>query len=220
MRLYLPESWADDPSRRDQAGVPPGFRRGGTKGESAPDPLDPVRNEGLPGPIVVTDAGSGVAQEFRERRASRGLYFAAGVTEDLVVFEAKPSWIRPSATGRGRPRSRARRAEDHPRPEAVRERARRLPRPPLSWREGTQGALSAQFRGTRVGPAHGWATGECAEAGVPIASEQLWNTFHNCSDATGTPVIATALTGAIPQRRPLGEGQPQTRASGRAWLST
>jgi SRSO17 transposase len=164
MRLYLPESWVGDPARLDMAGVPPGYRRDRTKGEIALDLLDLVRNEGLPGQIVVTDAGYGVAQEFRDRLAARGLYFVAGVTEDLVVFEVEPSWVMPATPGRGRPRSRPRLVEDHPRPVAVQELARRLPRQPLSWREGTKGALSAKFSWTRVWPGHGWATGDCAEA--------------------------------------------------------
>jgi SRSO17 transposase len=176
MRLYLPESWADDPKRLDQAGVPPGPRRGRTKGEIALDLLDLVRNEGLPGQIVVADSGYGVAQEFRDRLAARGLYFAAGVTEDLVVFEAEPSWVMPATTGRGRPRSRPRLVEDHPRPVAVQELARRSPRQPLSWREGTKGALSAKFSWTRVWPAHGWATGECA------GTEPVWLLIEEQAD--------------------------------------
>jgi SRSO17 transposase len=195
MRLYLPDSWADDPARLDKAGVPPGSRRGRAKGEIALELLDQVRNEGLPGQIVVTDAGYGVAQEFRERLASRGLYFAAGVTEDLVVFEAKPSWIMPSATRRGRPRSRPRLAEDHPRPEAVRELARRLPRHPLSWREGTKGALSAKFSWTRVWPAHGWATGECADA------EPVWFLIEEQADGQ----LKYAFSN-LPAESPMSEG--------------
>jgi SRSO17 transposase len=111
---------------------------------------------------------AGVAQEFRDRLASRGLYFVAGVTEDLVAFSAAPSWIMPSPGARGRPRSRPRLAEDHSRPEPVSELARREPRQPLSWREGTKGMLTAKFSWARVWPAHGWSTGDCAEA------EPIW----------------------------------------------
>jgi SRSO17 transposase len=164
MRLYLPESWVGDPARLDKAGVPPDFRRVRARGEIALELLDQVRNEGLPGQIVVTAAGYGVAQESRDGLASRGLYFVAGGTEELVVFEAAPAWVVPAPPARGRPRTRPRLAEDQPRPVAVQELARRLPRQPLSWREGTKGALSAHFSGTRVWPGHGWATGECAGA--------------------------------------------------------
>jgi hypothetical protein len=43
-----------------------------------------------------------------------------------VVFEAEPSWVMPSTPGRGRPRTRPRLVDDHPRPVAVQELARRL----------------------------------------------------------------------------------------------
>lgn len=195
MRLYLPESWADDPARLDKAGVPPGSRRVRTKGEIALELLDQVRNEGLPGQIVVTDSGYGVAQEFRQGLALRGLYFVAGVTEDLVVFEARPSWILPSTPGRGRPRTRARLAEGHPRPEAVRELARRLPRQPLSWREGTKGALSAKFSWTRVRPAQGWATGECATA------DPVWLLIEEQADGE----LKYAFSN-LPAESPMSEG--------------
>src|SRR5690242_16602338 len=65
MRLYLPESWTEDPKRLDRAGVPAGSRAARTKGQIALELLDQVRAEGLPGQIVVTDAGYGVAEDFR-----------------------------------------------------------------------------------------------------------------------------------------------------------
>jgi SRSO17 transposase len=178
MRLYLPESWIGDEARLDQAGVPPGSRLMLPKGQIALDLLDQVRGEGLPGQVLITDAGYGVAREFRDGLAARGLYFVAGVTEDFVVFEAAPSWIPPSASGRGRPRSRPRLAEDHPRPEAVQELARRGPRQALNWREGTKGPLSAKFSGRRVWPAQGWATGDGAEA------EPVWLLIEEQADGT------------------------------------
>src|SRR4051794_11595950 len=61
MRLYLPESWAADAERLDKAGVPEGHRRAMTKGEIALELLDQVRAEGLPGRLVVADAGYGVS---------------------------------------------------------------------------------------------------------------------------------------------------------------
>src|SRR5215210_3551598 len=56
MRLYLPDSWLDDPGRLDRAKVPAGERRSLTKGEIALQLLDRVRAEGLPGGLVVADA--------------------------------------------------------------------------------------------------------------------------------------------------------------------
>src|SRR5437588_3820870 len=49
MRLFLPDSWIEDPDRLDEAGVPEAFRHAQTKGEIGLELLDLVRGEGLPG---------------------------------------------------------------------------------------------------------------------------------------------------------------------------
>jgi SRSO17 transposase len=71
MRLYLPEPWIGDEARLDQAGVPLGSRRMISKGQIALDLLDQVRGEGLPGQVLISDAGYGVAREFRDGLASQ-----------------------------------------------------------------------------------------------------------------------------------------------------
>src|SRR5947208_2776448 len=71
MRLYLPESWVDNPDRLDEAGVPEAFRQAQTKGEIALELLDLVRGEGLPGWLAVADAGYGVSEDFRKGLAAR-----------------------------------------------------------------------------------------------------------------------------------------------------
>src|SRR3954469_12547059 len=113
MRLFLPECWIEDQERLDQAGVPESFRRAQTKGEIALELLDLVRDEGLPGWLVVADAGYGVSEEFRRGLAARGLAYLVGVTDEMVVFTEEPRWeppgpaARPEGTG-GRPRRRPR----------------------------------------------------------------------------------------------------------------
>ena len=86
MRLYLPESWLDDTKRLEKAGVPEEHRRALTKGQIALELLDLVRSEGLPGRVVVADAGYGVSGPFREGLARRGLQYIVGVTDEMVVF--------------------------------------------------------------------------------------------------------------------------------------
>jgi SRSO17 transposase len=195
LRLYLPESWIKDPLRLDKAGVPDQFRRFRTEGEIALDLLDQVRGEGLPGQIIVTDAGYGVSQDLRDGLAARGLYFVAGVTEELVVFTAPPSWVLPAPVGRGRPRTRPRLAADNPHPESVGALARRRPRPPLSWREGTKGALSARFSWDRVWPAQGWEDGDCAGA------EPVWLLIEEQADGQ----LKCAFSN-LPAETPMSEG--------------
>jgi SRSO17 transposase len=176
MRLYLPESWLGDEARLDKAGVPEAERRRLSKGQIALGLLDQVRGEGLPGRIVVADAGYGVSGDFRDGLAQRGLQYIVGVTDEMVVFTEPPSWEEPKTGTGGRPRKRHRLAEGSPRPISLKELAARTPRRKVTWREGTRGKLSGRFAWLRVWPASGWATGECAGA------EPVWLLIEEQAD--------------------------------------
>ena len=70
--------------------------------------LDQVRGEGLlPGDVVITDAGYGVSQAFREGLAQRQLFYIAGVTSEMVVFTEEPRWDLPAAPRPGADRGEA-----------------------------------------------------------------------------------------------------------------
>jgi SRSO17 transposase len=181
MRLYLPESWLGDAERLDKAGVPEAERRPLTKGEIALELLDQVRGEGLPGRLVVADAGYGVSGPFRRGLAERGLHYIVGVTDDMVVFTEEPSWEVPGPAARspesgGRPRKRSRLKEGTPRPVSLKELAAATPLRKVTWREGTKGRLSGRFAWLRVWPGGGWATGECASA------EPVWLLIEEQAD--------------------------------------
>jgi SRSO17 transposase len=176
MRLYLPESWLGDAARLDRAGVPEPERRPLTKGQIALELLDRVRGEGLPGCLVLVDAGYGVSGPFRGGLAQRGLHYIAGVTDEMVVFTEAPEWIEPKAATGGRPQRRHRLAEGSPRPVSLKELAERTPRRKVTWREGTKGPMSGRFAWLRVWPGYGWATGECAEA------EPIWLLIEEQAD--------------------------------------
>jgi SRSO17 transposase len=164
MRLFLPDVWIKDKKRLDRAGVPAEFRQAKTKPQIALELLDQVRQEGLPGQIVVTDAGYGVSQDLRDGLAQRGLFYLAGVTAEMVVFTEQPQWITPRAATGGRPQTRPRLAEESPRPVSLKELAERTALRKVTWREGTKGKLSAHFAWLRVWPGQGWSTGDCAFA--------------------------------------------------------
>jgi SRSO17 transposase len=165
LRLYLPESWTSSPKRLAAAGVPARYRPERTKGEIALDLLDQVHAEGrLPGHVVITDAGYGVSQEFRQGLEQRQLFYIAGVTPEMVVFTAEPRWVWPGASTHGRPRSNPHLADDSPRPVSLKSLAETLPRRKVTWREGTKGKLAAKFAWVRVWPAQDWARGRCAGA--------------------------------------------------------
>jgi SRSO17 transposase len=176
MRLYLPESWLDDPKRLDKAGVPEAHRQPHTKSQIALELLDQARAEGWPGQVVLVDAGYGVAEDFRAGLEQRHLDYLAGVTEDMVVFTAEPRWTVPPWRGRGRRPTRPRLADDSPRPVSLKELAARTPLRKVTWREGTQGKLTGRFAWLRVWPAQGWATGDCAGA------EPLWLLIEEQAD--------------------------------------
>jgi SRSO17 transposase len=181
MRLYLPDRWIADEDRLDEAGVPGAFRQAKTKGAIALELLDTVRGEGLPGWLVVADAGYGVSHEFRDGLAARGLKYIVGVTDDMIVFTEEPTWELPGAAERpdgagGRPRKRPRLAEGSPRPVSLKELAARTPLHKVAWREGTKGKLSGHFAWLRVRPGGGWATGECAGA------EPIWLLIERQAD--------------------------------------
>jgi SRSO17 transposase len=177
LRLYLPESWTRSPERLEAVGVPERYREKQTKGQIALDLLDQVRREELlPGDVVITDAGYGVAQEFRAGLAQRGLFYIAGVTSGMVVFTEEPRWEWPQPATRGRRPTNPHLAERNPRPVRLEELARRLPRRKVTWREGTKGKLSGKFSWVRVWPAQGWERGQCAGA------EPLWLLIEEQAD--------------------------------------
>ena len=166
LRLFLPDAWLADRRRLDRAGVPPEYRLARTKGQIALDLLDQVRYEGLPGRVVVADAGYGVSGPFRQALAERGLTYLVGVTDELVVFPERPRWDPPAGrTGAGgRPQTNAQLADGSPPPVRLRDLAARTPLRRRTWRAGSKGKLAGRFAWLRVWPGYGWRRGECAGA--------------------------------------------------------
>jgi SRSO17 transposase len=165
LRLYLPDSWLSDAERLDRAGVPEDQRRPLTKPEIALELLDRVRAEGLPGSVVVADAGYGVSQDFRDGLAARELRYVVGVKGDAVVFPSEPAWADRPRRGRTGPApTRKVLAPGSPPPVSISEFAARLPRRKVTWRAGTKGKLAARFAWVRVWPGQDWHEGKCAGA--------------------------------------------------------
>ena len=178
LRLYLPHRWTSDHDRLRAARVPLRFWRFRTEGQIALDLLDQVRGEGLPGQVVVTDAGYGVSGPFRAALAARGLFYLAGVTADATVFTEAPVWLPPSPAAQGRPQTLPHLDPQGPQPVALKDLAARTPLRRRTWREGTKGKLSGRFAWMRVWPAGGWERGECAGA------EPLWLLIEEQADGT------------------------------------
>src|SRR5262249_44110962 len=172
LRLYLPDSWLTDAARLDEAGVPAAERRTLTKPEIALELLDRVRDEGLPGWAVVTDAGYGVSPTFRDGVAARGLVYMAGVTGDHVVFPEQPRWVVSPPNHRGRPPTPRYLAADNPPPVALQELAKHVRLRRVTWRGGTQGELLARVAWLRRWAGPGLPAGRRADP--PPGGRVVW----------------------------------------------
>ncbi|GJH05922.1 hypothetical protein CBA19C8_35215 [Paraburkholderia terrae] len=156
-QLYLPQEWADDPARRQQAGVPEEIDFA-TKPPIAITQLREARQCGGPNAVVLADAGYGNDTAFRDGVGELGLQYAVGIQSSTRVW---PPGLTPlpakTSTGKaGRPRSLQRRVPGH-NPVAVKDLALALEPScyhTISWRERTRGALSSRFAALRVRTSH------------------------------------------------------------------
>lgn len=156
-RLYLPESWANDPDRREAAEVPAEVKFQ-TKGAIALAQVDELLDEEIPLAPVVADAGYGASTEFRDALTKRGLCYAVGILPDTNLW---PPWVEPLAPmpvkESGRPPASARRSAEQPQPVLARDLALNLPAKAwktVRWREGTKGMMRSRFAAVRVRAAH------------------------------------------------------------------
>ena len=154
-RLYLPESWVQDPERRKAAGVPEGVQFQ-TKGAIALEQIDELLAEEIPLAPVVADAGYGASTKFREALTKRGLCYAVGILPDTNLW---PLGIEPLTPpmGCGRPPVPSRQGTQRQQPVLARELALSLqPKTwqTVCWREGTKGMMRSRFAAVRVRAAH------------------------------------------------------------------
>jgi SRSO17 transposase len=155
-RLYLPKAWANDVARRKKAGIPDdiAFK---TKPEIALDQIEAAHAAGVAPGVVLADAGYGVDTSFRTEVTALGLSYVMGVTGAVSVWRPGEEPLKPKRwSGRGRPTSQLRRNKAH-KPISARDLAFSLPARAwrtITWREGTNAALSSRFAALRVRPAH------------------------------------------------------------------
>ena len=105
LRLFLPESWANDGVRLKRAGVPVEYRTVRTKPEIALAEIDRVIAAGVRFGCVLADAGYGPSAPFRQGLTARKLAWAVGIPRHLKVYPLGVQLIWPVAK-RGRPRRR------------------------------------------------------------------------------------------------------------------
>ena len=151
LRLFLPQSWTDDPKRMARARVPRDRQAGRTKPEIALEEIDRVIASGARFGCVLADSGYGSSGPFRQALSERGLLWAVGLSRRQNVYPADIALSFPVAkTGKRR---------KYHVPE----------RPPISaelmlaekkwkkitWRRGTKGGLTCLFAACRVRVADG-----------------------------------------------------------------
>jgi SRSO17 transposase len=141
-RLYLPKDWAEDEKRRAKAGVPEeiDFK---TKPRIALDQIRWACQAGLPGDMVLLDAGYGHDSKLRTGITELGKPYVAGIQPQMLVW--KPGKRPGRAPKKGR--------LDAPAVISVKEVALRLPEQAwrtIEWREGTHEPLSSRFARVRV----------------------------------------------------------------------
>jgi SRSO17 transposase len=151
LRLFLPESWTNDPLRMARAGVPETFRRPRSKPEIALAEIDRLTAAGVRFGAVLADAGYGLSASFRQGLSARGLVWAVGVPKHQKVYPAGVSLIFPVA-GRGRPRK-------NEIPDQLSVAAATMLAgakwKKAGWRRGLKGPLSARFAALRIRIADG-----------------------------------------------------------------
>jgi SRSO17 transposase len=155
-RLYLPQEWAGDPARRAAAKVPERLAFA-TKPALALQLLEQLKSlEWLPN-LVVVDAGYGVDTGFRQKLTALGFGYVVGITGAVSVWPEGQAPLPPKRwSGRGLKPKRLRRDAEH-QPLSARALAMQLPRRrfhTITWRDGTNQALSSRFAALRVRCAH------------------------------------------------------------------
>jgi SRSO17 transposase len=150
-RLFLPESWENDSTRRAACHLPErvGHR---PKWQLVLDMLDELAGWDLRPPVLVADAGYGEVGEFRGGLEDRQISYVVQVKADTSAY---PQHVHPVAApyvGKGRrPRARY-----HQRPSSLKQLALAAEQQAcvdLIWRRGSTGPQRSRFLALRVRPA-------------------------------------------------------------------
>jgi SRSO17 transposase len=154
-RLYLPQSWADDPGRRKTAKVPAeiSFQ---SKPQIALDQIKAAKAQGVAPGVVLADAGYGHDGTWRAGLTELKLDYVVGVLSSLSVWRPGEGPLPPKPwSGKGRPTEQMRRDADHM-PLSAKALAEELPATAwqdVAWREGSNVELRSGFAALRLRPA-------------------------------------------------------------------
>jgi len=164
-RLYLPEEWANDPERREEAKVPADvvFQ---TKPEQAMAMLEHAWQAGVPMRWVAGDEVYGDSTELRDLIARRERWYVLAVRTPTPVWTARPAVVDPEPRERGRPRTKARLAEGAPSATTVKEVV-------ASWRESRWQRLTVA-EGEKGLITYDWACHRVVESRDGLPGRDTW----------------------------------------------
>jgi SRSO17 transposase len=170
LRLFLPETWIQDPERLQHAGVPEAFWVERSKPEIALEELKRLLQAGVSFGAVLADAGYGISAPFRQALSALGLLWAVGIPRIQKVYTADVQMITPPPS-RGRPRTRLIPDQEAIAAEAMLAKAswRRI-----TWRRGTKGPLKAKFAAVRVRVADGPEVRLQGRTGQHLPGDEVW----------------------------------------------
>jgi SRSO17 transposase len=151
LRLFLPETWTDDPERMARGRVPKDRQAARTKPEIAIEEIDRVIVSGARFGCVLADSGYGSSGSFRQALSERGLLWAVGLSRRQNVYPADIALTFPVAkTGKRRKYH----VPDRP-PVSADVMLAKGKWKKITWRRGTKGRLTCLFAACRVRVADG-----------------------------------------------------------------
>lgn len=170
LRLFLPESWTNEPERMKRARVPAERQLPTSKPDIAIAEIDRVMAAGTRFGCVLADAGYGSGAAFRQALSERGLSWAVGLSSRQTVYAADVELTFPAARG-GRPR-KYHVPDQTPVPVAdmlAGETWRKV-----AWRRGTKGRLTCLFAARRVRIAEGHRHRMADSRVQAMPGEEVW----------------------------------------------
>lgn len=158
-RLFLPESWTDDPPRCQRAGIPSGIVHQ-SKLDLALGLIDQALDWKSPAGVVLADEAYGGSFQWRASLRERNLFYCVRIPWTTTGWQEAPRFGPPEPVRRGRPALRGPLLS--PEPKNLLAIAQALPVSAwktVTWRQGTKGAQRSRFATLSLWAAHGWKQG-------------------------------------------------------------
>ena len=221
LRLFLPESWTDDPERMARARVPKDRQAALTKPEIAIEEIDRVIASGARFGCVLADSGYGSSGTFRQALSERGLLWAVGLSRRQNVYPADVALIFPVAKT-GKPRKYH--IPDQP-PVSAEALLAGGKWQKVSWRRGTKGRLTCLFAARRVRVADGHKHRMLDNRMQCMPGDEVWLVGERRSTGSKNTMCRTCRPmrpsrRSPPRSRPGGSVNRPTSSSRRSLAST